>query len=103
MEGFILYTSRSPIPYAKEFSSDLGAMRVGGIFGFRWSMLKWFTEQPESPLEIRESCDSNRILDNGRRQKIATIPYRPYFSVDSPEDTSRVEIALKNDELWGNY
>lgn len=103
LNGDVLYTSRAPIPYAKKFSPKLGAMRVGGIFGFRMKFLKWFTKTPESPLEIVESCDSNRICDNGFRQRIAAVPYRPYFSVDSPADVALVEAALEEDQLWGKY
>jgi len=103
IKGDVLYTSRAPIPYAKTFSPEIGAKRVGGIFGFRWAFLKWFTETPESPLEITEACDSNRICDNGFRQRIAPVPFRPYFSVDSPEDVKVVEDALANDLLWGRY
>lgn len=103
MKGDILYTSRAPVPYCKTFSPDLGAMRVGGIFGFRWAFLRWFTETPESPLEIKEACDSNRICDNGFRQRLAPIPYRAYISVDSPEDVARVEAAMPDDPLWGRY
>ena len=103
ISGRVLYTSRAPIPYCKAFSPDLGAKRVGGIFAFRWHFLKWFTSLPESPLELKEACDSNRICDNGFHQYIAPIPYRPYFSVDSPEDVHLVEAALKDDALWGRY
>ncbi|MBT3237384.1 MAG: 3-deoxy-manno-octulosonate cytidylyltransferase [Rhodospirillaceae bacterium] len=103
LNGDVMYTSRSPIPYAKEFTPELGAMRVGGIFGFKRNFLKWFTETPESPLEIRESCDSNRVYDNGFKQRLAPVPYRPYFSVDSPEDVALVEAALEDDALWGKY
>ena len=103
LAGNVLYTSRSPIPHAKSFSPELGAKRVGGIFGFRRKFLEWFTSTPESPLEIIEACDSNRICDNGFRQRIAPIPYRPYFSVDSPEDVALVESALTDDSLWGKY
>jgi len=103
IKGDVLYTSRSPIPYCKTFSSELGAKRVGGIFGFRWHLLKWFTETPESPLEISESCDSNRLMDNGYRQRIAPAPIRPYVSVDSFDDVARAEAALKMDPLWGRY
>lgn len=103
LAGDVLYTSRSPIPHAEKFSPELGAMRVGGIFGFRRKFLEWFTATPESPLEILESCDSNRICDNGFRQRIAPIPYRPYFSVDSLADVALVEAALDDDPLWGTY
>jgi 3-deoxy-manno-octulosonate cytidylyltransferase (CMP-KDO synthetase) len=103
MKGDVLYTSRSPIPYCKTFSPELGAKRVGGIFGFRWQFLKWFTETAESPLEQAEACDSNRICDNGFRQRIAPVPYRPYVSVDSPADVGRVEAVIEADTLWGKY
>ncbi len=103
IKGDVLYTSRSPIPHAKSFPPTGGAKRVGGIFGFRRHFLRWFTELPESPLEIAEACDSNRICDNGRRQRIAPAPQRPYFSVDSPSDVDLVETALPGDPYWGTY
>jgi 3-deoxy-manno-octulosonate cytidylyltransferase (CMP-KDO synthetase) len=103
LKGDVLYTSRSPIPYCKKFSPALGALRVGGIFGFRWHFLKWFSNTPESPLEIAEACDSNRIYDNGFRQRIAPAPTRPYLSVDSPEDVNRVEAVIEDDPWWGKY
>jgi 3-deoxy-manno-octulosonate cytidylyltransferase (CMP-KDO synthetase) len=103
LEGNVLYTSRAPVPYCKKFTPELGARRIYGIFAFRWHFLKTFNSLPESPLEIVESCDSNRILDNGYRQSIAPYPFRPSFSVDSPADTSLVEAHIRNDELWGKY
>ena len=103
IQGRVLYTSRQPVPHCDVFTPGLGAKRVGGIFGFRWEFLKWFTELPESPLELVESCDSNRICDNGRFQQIAPIAARDYFSVDSPEDVALVEAAIAGDPLWGKY
>jgi len=103
LKGNILYTSRSPIPYMKKFDPNGGAKRVGGIFAFRWHFLKWFAKTPESPLEISEACDSNRICDHGYFQQVASMTDRPYQSVDSPEDIVRVERALSQDSLWGSY
>ena len=103
LKGDVLFTSRAPIPYAATFPPAGGAKRVGGIFGFRRHFLDWFTGLPESPMEIAEACDSNRIYDNGRTQRIAPAPARPYVSVDSPEDARRVEAALPKDPLWGRY
>jgi 3-deoxy-manno-octulosonate cytidylyltransferase (CMP-KDO synthetase) len=103
LAGNILYTSRSPIPHCKVFSPAVGARRIYGIFAFRWHFLQTFTRIAESPLEIAESCDSNRIFDNGYRQKIAPFPYRPSYSVDNPSDTAVVEAHLGNDPLWGTY
>jgi 3-deoxy-manno-octulosonate cytidylyltransferase (CMP-KDO synthetase) len=90
--GEVLYTSRVPIPHAKQgFSAELMARRICGIFAFRWSNLRAFTEHRQTRLEQLEACDSNRILDMPFRQYIA--PYRsvPVFSVDSPADVELVE------------
>jgi len=90
--GEVLYTSRVPIPHCKrEFSVDLMARRIGGIFAFRWKYLKEFTEHPETRLEQLEACDSNRILDMPFRQFIAPYPSVEAFSVDSPADIELVE------------
>ncbi|HLB43377.1 MAG TPA: 3-deoxy-manno-octulosonate cytidylyltransferase [Gammaproteobacteria bacterium] len=103
LKGNVLYTSRCPIPYCKKFSSKLGARRIYGIFSFRWNFLKKFNELPESPLELNESCDSNRIIDHGFSQRIVPYPYKESFSVDSPIDIAKVENHMKNDPLWGVY
>ncbi len=105
LDGRILYTSRQPIPHCKPgmFSPELGAKRIYGIFGFRWHFLKLFTKLPESPLELKEACDSNRLYDNGYHQYIAPIAYQPSFSVDSPDDIERVESHIREDALWGQY
>lgn len=103
MRGDVLYTSRAPIPYTKTFRPDLGARRIYGIFAFRWDFLKTFNSLPESPLELVESCDSNRIMDHGYRQRIAPYPHRPSFSVDSPSDIKLVEDNMRQDPLWGSY
>ena len=105
LAGRVLYTSRCPIPYCKPgtFSADFGAKRIYGIFGFRWDFLKLFTGLAESPLEIKEACDSNRLYDNGLHQHIAPFPYRASFSVDSPADIDQVEAHMTADPLWGKY
>lgn len=101
--GDVLYTSRSPIPHARVFSPEIGARRIGGIFAFRWSFLEIFIAMPESPLEIAEACDSNRFCDNGYRQRVAPVDYRPYFSVDARSDIDLVESAMADDPYWGRY
>jgi 3-deoxy-manno-octulosonate cytidylyltransferase (CMP-KDO synthetase) len=103
LKGDVLYTSRSPIPHSDEFSHTIGAKRIYGIFGFRWHFLKTFTQLDESPLEIVEACDSNRMFDYGFKQRMAPYPYKESYSVDNAEDLTKVENALKNDTLFGKY
>lgn len=103
-DGEVLYTSRAPIPWSKDgFSPALGALRIHGIFAFRWRRLREFTEFRETRLERLESCDSNRILDMPARQWVAPYPNRHSFSVDSPADVALVEAHLPDDPLWGRY
>jgi 3-deoxy-manno-octulosonate cytidylyltransferase (CMP-KDO synthetase) len=103
MKGNVLYTSRSPVPHCKTLTPEVGARRIYGIFAFRSHFLKTFTGLPESPLEKLESCDSNRIMDYGFRQRIAPFPYRAAYSVDSPADVRRVEAHMQSDPFWGSY
>jgi len=102
--GEVLYTSRAPLPYCKgEFSADLMARRIYGIFAFRWRHLKAFTAHQETRLERLEACDSNRILDMPFRQHIAPYPYVKSYSVDSPSDIALVEQHMLGDEYWIRY
>lgn len=103
LRGDVLYTSRSPVPYCEKLTPEVGARRIYGIFAFRWWFLQVFIRLQSSPLELIESCDSNRILDHGYRQRIAPYPYRPSFSVDRPSDCGLVEAYLPADPLWGCY
>jgi len=102
--GEVLYTSRYPLPYCKnDFTPELMARRIYGIFAFRWKYLKDFTSHPETRLERLEACDSNRILDMSFRQYIAPYPYINSFSVDSPDDIGLVEENMLSDDLWKQY
>lgn len=99
----VLYTSRSPIPYTEKFNKKIKAKRIYGIFAFRWEFLRKFYRLPMSNLEILESCDSNRICDNGRGQFIARQKYFPSFSVDCPADLKKVEKFIKKDFFLKKY
>jgi 3-deoxy-manno-octulosonate cytidylyltransferase (CMP-KDO synthetase) len=100
LKNRVLYTTRAAVPYAKVFTPELEARRIYGIFAFRKSFLKKFTELEPSPLEIKESCDSNRIFDHGLTQVMAPYPSVVSFSVDSPLDAENVARALKNDPIY---
>ncbi len=103
LKGDALYTSRSPVPYCKKFSPEIGAKCLYGFFGFRWHYLRKFNELSESPLELAESCDSNRLYDYGYTQRIALYKFVESYSVDVPEDIAKVEKCLDNDEIYQKY
>jgi 3-deoxy-manno-octulosonate cytidylyltransferase (CMP-KDO synthetase) len=103
INGEVLYTSRAPVPYAKNFSKKIGAKRIYGIFAFKWKFLKLFSKTKESFLEKVESCDSNRICDNGRGQFIATQKFIDSYAVDTMKDLKKVEKLMKKDKLFKKY
>lgn len=103
LKGDVLYTSRAPIPWCEKLTPEVGAKRISGIFAFRWHFLKKFTSLPESPLELIESCDSNRMFDNGLKQRVAPFRCVPSFSVDNPGDIKIVEEGMKNDPYLKFY
>lgn len=103
VHGDVRYTSRSPIPYTRRFTAELGARRLYGLFAFRLGCLRRFSALPPAPLEIAESCDSNRLCGHGLRQRLAVYPHVPSFSVDRLADVALVEAAMPADPLWGTY
>ena len=103
VNGEILYCSRSPIPFSKRFSKNLGAKRIYGIYAFRYEFLKHFNKLNSSPLEIIESCDQNRICDNGGRMYVAEFKFFPSFSVDTNSDLKLVRKKMPQDILWKKY
>jgi 3-deoxy-manno-octulosonate cytidylyltransferase (CMP-KDO synthetase) len=103
LKGDVLYTSRAPIPWCEKLTPEVGAKRIYGIFAFRWEFLKTFTSLPESPLELVESCDSNRIFDHGMKQRVAPYKFVPSYSVDNPGDILIVEEAMRHDPILKEY
>ena len=103
LQGRVLYTSRSPVPYTKKFSKKTEAKRIYGIFAFTYKFLKKFSHTKASPLEVVEACDSNRICDNYSNQYIAKYKFFPSFSVDTHKDLKKVEKAIKKDRLFRRF
>ncbi len=103
LQGRVLYTSRSPVPYTKKFSKKTGAKRIYGIFAFTYKFLQKFSHTKASPLEVVEACDSNRICDNYSNQYVAKYKFFPSYSVDTHKDLKKVEKAIKKDRLFKRY
>ena len=72
------------------------------IIPFRRDYLLHFNAMPETPLEIIESVDMMRILENGDKVRMVQISERT-LSVDTPEDCERVREAMQNDALRKLY
>lgn len=93
-----LYFSREPIP--SKFMGDKKIDYYVGvcIFPFTYDSLMNFTKLESTPLEIIESIDMMRLIENGKKVKIVITDNETY-SVDVPSDVDKVIKAMKKDKL----
>jgi len=89
-----LYFSRSPLPFQRVFHSHARLLRHVGIYAFRARALADFVSLKPSPLEIAESLEQLRALENGMVIQLIETKYR-CLGVDTPADLARVETALR--------
>ena len=91
--GRALYFSRSTIPHPRTLVPDLPFWRHMGIYGYRRPFLHQFVQWPPSPLELSESLEQLRALENGASIKVLpTNDTSP--GVDTPEQAREIERLL---------
>lgn len=99
LRGFALYFSRSIIPYIRgkeqrEWFSEYPFLKHLGIYAYRREVLAEVTRLPQSPLEIAESLEQLRWLQNGYRIRVGETNVET-VGIDTPEDLQRAEEFLK--------
>jgi 3-deoxy-manno-octulosonate cytidylyltransferase (CMP-KDO synthetase) len=93
-KGFALFFSRSAIPYVRDISKDQWHMHNVlyqhiGLYAYRSKVLREITGMPQSPLELAESLEQLRWLENGYKIKTAVTSFDS-FGIDTEEDLRRV-------------
>ena len=97
-----MYFSREPIPSWKKGAKDVPMLKQVCIIPFRRDFLIKFNELAQTPLEIVESVDMLRLLENGYEVKMVLSNFETY-SVDTVEDLKKVESLMINDSLIKMY
>ncbi|MFK5974989.1 MAG: 3-deoxy-manno-octulosonate cytidylyltransferase [Sulfurovum sp.] len=97
-----LYFSREPIPSRKKGVLQVPMKKQVCVIPFTRDFLLEYNEMEPTPLEIIESVDMMRILENGMRVKMIETKYETK-AVDTSEDLDRVVGMMKSDELFKNY
>lgn len=91
-----LYFSRATIPFARDFDKKFWLQKSDywahiGIYAYRSDILQQITQLHPGKLEIIESLEQLRWLENGYKIKVSTTDYQS-FGIDTPED---LQQALK--------
>lgn len=98
-DGYALYFSRSAIPFVRgtEHAEWLGKftfIKHIGLYAYRREVLAEITKLPQSELEIAESLEQLRWLQNGYRIRVGLTDVET-IGIDTPEDLARAEKALE--------
>lgn len=97
-DGYALYFSRSVIPFIRnkkgdEWMGQYPFLKHLGIYAYRRDVLKEITQLPQSSLELAESLEQLRWLQNGYRIKVGLTDIET-VGIDTPEDLNRAERFL---------
>lgn len=95
VNGYAMYFSRSVIPYVrgkeqKEWIKHFPFIKHIGLYAYRREVLSEITKLPQSPLELAESLEQLRWLQNGYRIKVGLTDVET-VGIDTPEDLQRAE------------
>lgn len=99
-DNYALYFSRSVIPFQRnrEKKDWIGShcyYKHIGLYAYRADVLRAITSLPQSSLELAESLEQLRWLENGFRIKVGVIDVET-IGIDTPADLQRAEEFLKN-------
>jgi 3-deoxy-manno-octulosonate cytidylyltransferase (CMP-KDO synthetase) len=90
-----LYFSRSPVPFMRAWNAKGGKLlRHVGIYAYRASALATFVALKPSALELAESLEQLRALEQGMTIQVIETKYR-CLGVDTPADLIRVEEEMR--------
>lgn len=97
-----LYFSREPIPSDWKNFDNIPRYIQTGVIAFRREALLHFNYLPETPLEIAESVDMNRVIEAGGAVRML-LTESPMLSVDTTEDLAAAEIAITSQPVTATY
>jgi len=101
--GYALYFSRAPIPYARDaFSRNTDCLPTGlpayrhiGVYAYRCSFLRHFKTLRPAAIEQTEALEQLRALAHGYRISVAVTRSTPAPGVDTPADLARVRRLFR--------
>lgn len=98
-----MYFSRSVIPYLRNKDQENWLnyhtfYKHIGLYAYKTRVLKQITSLPQSPLELAESLEQLRWLENGYTIKVGLTNVET-IGIDTPADLERAENFLKKNNV----
>lgn len=96
--GFAMYFSRSVIPFIRgkeqeSWATEYPFMKHIGMYAYRREVLREVTQLPQSSLELAESLEQLRWLQNGYRIKVGETSIET-IGIDTPEDLEQAQEKI---------
>ncbi len=101
--SYAMYFSRSVIPYVRnaergKWASCYPYLKHIGLYAYRREVLREVTRLPQSSLEIAESLEQLRWLQNGYKIKVGLTDVET-VGIDTPADLHRAEKFLEENGI----
>jgi len=101
VQGYALYFSRAPIPWMRDhfdqqssLPPELPHYRHIGLYGYRASFLKHYSELSPCILEQEESLEQLRVLYHGKKIHLSKAMISAGHGVDTQQDLDEVRKLL---------
>lgn len=97
-ESQAIYFSRSPLPFIRNENQENWAkafqfLKHIGIYAYKINVLKLLTNIAPSQLELVESLEQNRWIENGYSIYVETTKFDT-VAIDTPDDLKKIEHLL---------
>ena len=94
---YAIYFSRSVIPYPRKEDMKNYYKHVG-IYGYKRKFVLEYSKWEQTPLEISESLEQLRVLENGYKIKVLPTSYK-IIGVDTEVELERVREYISKNNL----
>lgn len=92
-----IYFSRYTIPYERDGIRRTHYKHVG-TYGYKVWFLKQFSGMPKTELELAESLEQLRVIENGFKIRVKETPWQT-IGVDTPEQIVMVENIINTQKI----
>ncbi|MBX9703777.1 MAG: 3-deoxy-manno-octulosonate cytidylyltransferase [Silvanigrellaceae bacterium] len=89
-----LYFSRAPIPFFRTQIQDCPVMHHMGLYAFKREFLLQYTKLPKTKLEIAESLEQLRALENGYKIRVCKTEHST-LEINTPEELALAQEMAK--------